>query len=157
MYRIAKIYHLSGNKTLCKIYADSAITYLNEKLKEIPDDDRIYSTLGKCFAFSGNFKEAIACGEKAVDLKPLKLDTYQHTIKEQELMEIYLFTGKYDLALDKIELLLSVPSWLSIGDLIIDPIFDNLRSLPRFRKIIESEYPLTAFIKAGRKAYTSLN
>jgi TolB-like protein len=137
MYRIALIYHLSGNRLLCKIYADSAITHLNEKLKEIPNDDRIYATLGKCYAFSGNFKEAIACGKKAVDLKPIKLDAYQGVVREQDLMEIYLLTGNYELALDKIEFLLSVPSWLTVGSLIIDPIFDNLHSLPRFQKIID--------------------
>ena len=53
-------------------------------------------------------------------------------------MEIYTFTGKYDMALEKIEFLLSVPSWLSVGKLMIDPIFDNLRSLPRFQNIINS-------------------
>jgi tetratricopeptide (TPR) repeat protein len=137
-YIMAKIYHLSGNKTLCKIYADSAIKHLNEKLEKIPDDDRMYATLGKCYAFSGEFKEAITCGKKAVDLKPIKLDAYQGAIRVQELMEIYLFTGNYDLALDKIEFLLSVPSWLSVGSLIMDPIFDNLRNLPRFQKIIDS-------------------
>ena len=60
--------------SLCKIYADSAIIHLKEKIKESPDDDRFYATLGKCYAFSGNIKEAIACGQKAVDLKPVKLD-----------------------------------------------------------------------------------
>jgi hypothetical protein len=42
------------------------------------------------------------------------------------------------MALDKIESLLSVPSWLSVGKLMIDPVFDNLRGLPRFQKIINS-------------------
>ena len=62
----------------------------------------------------------------------------QGIAKEQDLMEIYIFTGNYDMALDKIEFLLSVPSWLSVRKLMIDPIFDNLRSLPRFQKIINS-------------------
>jgi TolB-like protein len=137
-YEMALIYYLNSNKSLSKIYADSAITHLNGKINENPNDERFYATLGKCYAFSGNFKEAIACGQKAVDLKPVKLDYYQGIAKEQELMEIYIFTGNYDLALDKIEYLLSVPSWLSSGKLIIDPIFDNLRSLPRFQKIINS-------------------
>ena len=53
-------------------------------------------------------------------------------------MEIYIFTGNYELALDEIEYLLSLPSLLSVGILIVDPIFDNLRSLPRFQKIIEN-------------------
>ena len=94
--------------------------------------------MGKCYAFYGNVKEAIAYGKKAVDLKPMKLDALQNEIKEQDLMEIYIFTGYYELALDKIEYLLSIPGWLSVGILIADPAFDNLRSLPRFQKIIEN-------------------
>jgi tetratricopeptide (TPR) repeat protein len=139
-YELALICYLNGNLSLSKIYADSAITHLKGKIKEISNDDRFYSTLGKCYAFTGNNKEAIACGQKAVDLKPIKLDAYQGAAKEQDLMEIYIFTGNYDLALDKIEYLLSIPSWLSIGDLLIDPIFDNLRKLPRFQKILTTEY-----------------
>ena len=135
---LALIYYLSGNKSLCKIYSDSTITDLEQKLKDIPDDDRFYPPLGKCYAFNGNVKQAIASGKKAVNLKPIKLDAYQGAIKEQDLMEIYIFTGNYDLALDKIEYLLSIPGWLSVGRLIIDPVFDNLRSSPRFQKIIEN-------------------
>ena len=137
-FELALIYYLSGQKSLCKIYTDSTITSLKQKIKEIPDDDRFYPPLGKCYAFQGNVKEAIEFGEKAVNLKSIKLDAYQGGIKEQDLMEIYIFTGNYDLALDKIEYLLSIPSWLSVGILMIDPVFDNLRSLPRFQKITEN-------------------
>jgi tetratricopeptide (TPR) repeat protein len=137
-YELALIYYLNSNTSLCKIYADSAITHLKGEIKEISNDDRLYSTLGKCYAFNGNVGEAITCGQKAIDLKPIKLDAYQGAAKEQDLMEIYIFTGKYELALDKIEYLFSIPSWLSTGDLLIDPIFDNLRRLPRFQKIIEN-------------------
>ncbi len=136
-YKLALIHYLSGNPSLSKIYADSTIAHLKEKIKEDPNDDRFYATSGKCYAFTGNDKEAIACGKKAIDLKPVKVDAWQGIIKEQDLMEIYIFTGNYDLALDKIEYLISVPSWLSKGDLMINPIFDNLRSLPRFKKIID--------------------
>ena len=137
-YELALIYYLNGKTSLCKIYADSAITHLKGKIKEISNDDRFYSTLGKCYAFNGNVGEAITCGQKAIDLMPIKLDAFQGPVKEQDLMEIYIFTGKYELALDKIEYLLSIPSWLSTGDLLIDPIFDNLCSLLGFQKIIEN-------------------
>ena len=139
-YDIALIYFLSGNKSYSKIYADSAITILREKLEEKPNDERYYATLGKCYAFIGDNKEAISCGEKAIALKPVKLDAWQGIVKEQDLMEIYIFTKNYDIALEKIELLLSTPSELSLGELMIDPIFDSLRSLVHFQKIIDSTH-----------------
>ena len=137
-FELALIYYLSGNSTLSKIYADSGIIQLKKKINGNPYDDRLFATLGKCYAFSGKDKEAIAYGEKAVDLKPIKIDAYQGVAKEQDLMEIYIFSGNYDMALNKIDFLLSIPSWLSVGKLKIDPVFDRLRNLPRFQKIINS-------------------
>ena len=141
LYLKAVNYFMSGEKTLCKIYADSSIAFIKEKLKETPDEDRYYATLGKSYALSGNFTEAIACGKKAVELKPITLDAYQGPIREEDLMEIFILTGNYELAMDKIEYLLSIPSFLSPGILRIDPKFDNLRNLPRFQKIIKSLTP----------------
>jgi TolB-like protein len=107
-FRIALIQDVKGNKNLCKIYADSAIKELNEKAMEFPDDDRYYATLGKCYAFIGNYEKAIDNGKKAVELKPMKLDAWQGVIKEQDLMVIYIFTGNFDLAMDMMEDLLSI-------------------------------------------------
>jgi len=136
-YELAFIYYLSGNSSQCKIYSDSAITFLKNKMKKIPDDERLYSTLGKCYALSGNVKEALTSGMKAVDLLPIKKDAFRGPGKEHDLMEIYIITGNYELALDKIEFLLSIPSWLSIGNLTINPLYDDLHNLPRFQKIIK--------------------
>ncbi len=137
-FRLALIYYLSGNKSNCKTYSDSAIIDLKEEIKEIPDDDRFYSTLGKSYAFIGDKTLAVEFGKKAVELKPIKLDVLQGTYREQDLMEIYIFTGDYDLAMDKMEYLLSIPGFLYVGEIKNDPIYDNLRNLPRFKKIIDS-------------------
>ena len=75
---------------------------------------------------------------KAVSIMPIKKDALNGVIKEQDLMEIFVLTGNYDQALNKIEYLLSVPSWLSVEKLMIDPLFENLRSLQRFQNIINS-------------------
>ena len=118
------------------IWTDSAMTHLKGKIKETPEDDRLYSTLGKCYALIGDQKDAIASGNKAVEMKPIKQDFNIGVRREQDLMEIFILTDNYDLALEKVEDLLSKPSWLNIGDLKIDPIFDKLHELPRFKNII---------------------
>jgi TolB-like protein len=137
---IAFLYYLAGNQSLSITYADSAIMDLKEKMSEFPDDDRFYASLGFCYVYSGDFKEAVASGEKAVDLKPVKLDALQGVVKEEDLMNIYVLTGNTDLALDKMNYLLSIPSNLHTGEIKIDPIYDKLRDLPRFKKIINSVY-----------------
>jgi hypothetical protein len=45
--------------------------------------------------------------------------------------------GEYDAALDQIEYLVSIPSWLSVPLLRLDPRWDPLRSHPRFQKLLE--------------------
>jgi TolB-like protein/Flp pilus assembly protein TadD len=138
IYKLALIYFLSGNQKLCKQYADSSVTVLLGLLEEIPDEDRFYSALGRCYALAGKREEAIAYGERALELKPVSMDAFQNPSREEDMMEIYVLIGDYDRAMDKMEYLLFIPSWLSRGRLIADPLFDKIRNLPRFQRIIES-------------------
>ena len=49
------------------------------------------------------------------------------------------FTGEYEAAIDQIETWLSVPSDISTELLRLDPIWDPLRTNPRFRRLIEGK------------------
>ncbi len=71
--------------------------------------------------------------KKAVELKPIKLDAWQSAVKEQDLMEIYIFTGVMNL-LSMIEDHLSIPSALKKSELSLNPVFDQLRDLARFQR-----------------------
>jgi serine/threonine-protein kinase len=53
------------------------------------------------------------------------------------LPEIYAIVGEYDAAIDQLELLLSIPSPLSVQLLRVDPLWDPLRDHPRFQKLLE--------------------
>jgi len=53
------------------------------------------------------------------------------------LAEIYIVVGEYDLAIDKLELLLSIPSDISVGRLKIEAEWDPLRDHPRFKELIK--------------------
>jgi serine/threonine-protein kinase len=53
------------------------------------------------------------------------------------LAEIYVKCGNYDAAIDQIQTLLSVPSYMSVGLLRVDPIWDPIRSNPRFQRLLE--------------------
>ena len=138
--RLAQAYFLDANISLSRQYADSAIAELNLKIKESPDDDRYYAALGYAYAFNGENKKAVENAKKAVKLKPLKMDAWQGYYKEMDLAKIYVLTGEYDLAMDKIEFLLTIPGDLSVPLLKIDPAYDKLRDLPRFQKILTTEY-----------------
>jgi len=57
--------------------------------------------------------------------------------REEDLAFIYTLVGEYDLALDKLEYLLSIPSQtMSVPMLRLDPRWDALRSHPRYESLL---------------------
>jgi hypothetical protein len=77
-------------------------------------------------------------GHRAVALQPTELDAFLGVRRIEELMEIDIIAGNYDDALDKMEYLLSNPSWLSVGDLLLYKRYDKLRDHPRFRELVDA-------------------
>ncbi len=138
--KIAKGYYFLQDMKLCRRYADSAIAELKLKIREAPDDDRYYAAIGYAYAYKGDKKNAIMNAQKGIELKPLALDAWQGSEKLKDLAAIYVLTGNYDLSMDEAEYLLTIPCEFSANILKIDPICDPLRALPRFQKILTTEY-----------------
>ena len=53
------------------------------------------------------------------------------------MAQIYSIVGEYDLAIDELELSLSIPGWSTPNFLRADPFFDPLEDLPRFQALLE--------------------
>ena len=71
-------------------------------------------------------------------MMPISKDAYMGTELINYLAEIYMMCGEHEAAIDQIETLLSRPgSYLSIGILRVDPIWDPVRSNPRFKRLVE--------------------
>jgi TolB-like protein/Flp pilus assembly protein TadD len=137
--RFARIYYLMQNQKACRKFANSAIAILRKRLFEPEPDYRIYSALGYAYAFAGYSTEAINFATKAVEVMPVSADAFSDGLSaEQSLLEVYIITGDYNAAMDKIEYLLSIPGNISVQLLKVDPVYDKLRSLPRFNQIIGS-------------------
>jgi len=137
---LAYVHFLKGNMTISQQYADSAIMELNEKIRLFPKDERFYAALGYAYAFKGEYKKAVENSQKAVKLMPLSTDAWKGFEKENDLAIVYILVGEYDRAMDKIEYLLTIPGDLSVPLLKIDPAYDKLRDLQRFKRMLETEY-----------------
>ena len=53
------------------------------------------------------------------------------------MAQIYSIVGEYDLAIDELELSLSIPGWSTPNSLRADPFFDPLEDLPRFQTLMK--------------------
>jgi tetratricopeptide (TPR) repeat protein len=93
---------------------------------------------GLALAYLGRKAEAIADGERAVELVPVDKDAFSGPYLKHQLARIYILVGEPDKAIDQLESLLKMPYLLSPAWLRIDPNFDPLRHNPRFRKLTES-------------------
>lgn len=133
------VYQLMNEPEHARISFDSALVILEKEAKQRPDDARVHSSLGIVYATLGRKEEAIQEGEIAVELCPVSNDAIIGGDRLKDLAYIYTMVGDYEAALDKIEYLISIPSWFSVPLLRLDPIWDPLRDYPRFQRLLEEK------------------
>ena len=114
---------------------ESARAMLEKEVKLYPDDPRYHSSLGIAYAYLGNKENAIKQGKQAVNILPIAKDAFYGIPYVLDLAHIYTIVGEYDAALDQLEYLLSIASWLSASWIAIDPRWDRLRDHPRFQRL----------------------
>jgi TolB-like protein/class 3 adenylate cyclase/predicted Zn-dependent protease len=133
----AELYHFRKEEQLAKTYADSAVVSLQQKLKKVPNDSRIYSSLGMSLALAGQKEEALKAGEKAVELLPVSKDAWRGHLRQIDLAIIYSQVGEPVKAIQKLDYLLSLPGEISLASVKADRNFDSLRNLPAYAALLK--------------------
>jgi tetratricopeptide (TPR) repeat protein len=96
-----------------------------------------YFAVAACLdAGLGRKEEAIAEARRAVDLVPIAKDSYWGPGLVANLALVYAWTGERDRALEQLEIVATIPTGPSYGDLRFNPCWDDLRSDKRFDKIV---------------------
>jgi serine/threonine-protein kinase len=125
--------------------ARAAFAKAHEEVAKIahdqPENELALCALGMIEAALGNKKDAIREGERAVELVPVTKDSIEGAMLVQYLAIIYAWTGKKDAALEQLRIATKIPGDLSYGQLKLDPLWDPLRSDPRFEKIVAALAP----------------
>ena len=98
--------------------------HLEQKIKEVPKDVRLYRSLGMVYAGLNNKLKAIKYGRKAIEIHSMKNDAIS-TESEIVYVKILLMVDEFEEALNKLEFLLDYTSAISIEYLKIDPFWKH--------------------------------
>lgn len=136
----ARAWSLEGDaRRARKAYAD-ALAALQTRLGRWPDDETLLASIGKAQAGLGNGAKAVAAGIRATGILPVGKDAAYGPIYLYALAEIYARTGDAGRAVDLLERLLATPSaagsLVSGATLRLDPVWDAIRSDPRFVALV---------------------
>jgi serine/threonine-protein kinase len=134
----ATVFEIQGRDADARKDWESALSMLGDAVVERPDDPRLHSSLGIVYAALGRLEEAVIEGQVAIDLLPLSKDAFYGLSYEVDLARILMMVGDHEAALDQLERLLCIPSWVTSAWLEVDPLWDPLREHPRYRHLKQS-------------------
>jgi serine/threonine-protein kinase len=126
-----------NDQARAKAYADSAITIVTKRIREVPNEAEFPMELASAQAVLGHKSEALAAMEKATTLQPFAKDQYLGSLLYVYRAVNLMRLGESDKAIDQLEQLLKVPSVLSRNLLRLEPIYTPLRGNPRFQRLIQ--------------------
>jgi TolB-like protein/Flp pilus assembly protein TadD len=132
------IYTFLNDKEKALSAFERARPIAEKAVREGPDDASRHVTLGLILAGLGEKQLAIAEGRRAVELLPESRDALDGPKMTVALAQIYAWTGEGDEALQLLDRSLSTPNGITVSFLKLDPIWEPLRSDPRFQALIDS-------------------
>jgi len=131
------LYRYQGDKVRAQAAFDRARVIAEQLVRESPDDAARHGQLGFILAGLGRKEEAIREGKRAVELLPESQDAFDGPEATAALAQIYAWTGERDQAFSLLDHLLITPNGLTIPILKLDPVWDSLRTDPRFQALVD--------------------
>jgi TolB-like protein/Flp pilus assembly protein TadD/predicted Ser/Thr protein kinase len=135
----AEIRDWTGDTAAARVLGDSAARLFRRQLAGAPRDASLHASLGLALAYAGRLPEAIAEGERAVQLLPVARDFVPGSGMRFALVRILVRAGQRDRALNLLEPLVREPYFISPGWLRIDPNLAPLRGDARFERLAEGK------------------
>jgi TolB-like protein/Tfp pilus assembly protein PilF len=114
---------------------------LEQRLAIKPEDARTLAVLAQVDAGLGLKELAIQEAQHAVDLMPLSKDIYDGALVLEGLAQVYTWTNEPDRAIELLQKLAAMPSYVNYARLKLHPMWNPLRGDPRFEKIVNSLAP----------------
>jgi serine/threonine protein kinase/Flp pilus assembly protein TadD len=109
---------------------------LAAKLLAQPNDAELLSNLALTDAGLGRKEDALREGRQAIQLVPVSRDAVDGPVYVTALAKVYVWSGEHDAALGQLAAIVKLPQGPSYGELRFDPAWDEIRTKPRFEKIL---------------------
>ena len=119
----------------------TAHAILAQRLVVKPEHARTIAVLAQVDAGLGQKEPALQEAQHAIDLMPISKDIYDGGLVLEGLAQVYTWGDEHDHAIELLQKLVSMPSYINYGRLKFHPLWKPLRGNPRFEKITSSLAP----------------
>jgi tetratricopeptide (TPR) repeat protein len=113
-----------------------ARTILENMLAARPDQASVRMRLAYTLVMLGDRERALKEADRALAAMPLSRDAFGGTMLLRTAAGLHANAGAEERALDELEQLIRMPAGVHVQELKLDPVWDPLRSNPRFQKLI---------------------
>lgn len=138
----ALIARAAGDTDKMRSYLNMARSAYEPLLSQ--QDPKALSDVGLIDVALGRKEEGLREARKAVDLRPIASDALEGPEYVSILAQAYLLSGEHERAIEQLASLVKLPHGPTYGELKLDPIWDDLRSDPRFVQLVaEATKPLS--------------
>ena len=132
----ARVYRLMKDDAKAHAFFEEAHRAIERGIRENPLSAARHALLGQVHAGLGRKDDSIREGKRAVELLPESKDALDGPLVSIALAEIYVMVGDNDAALPLLEHSLATPGGITAPLLKLDPVWDPLRSDPRFIQLL---------------------
>jgi len=114
---------------------------LAQRLIIKPEDARTIAVLAQVDARLGQKDLALQEAKHAIDLMPISKDIYDGGLVLEGLAQVYTWSDEHDRAIDLLQKLIAMPSYINYARLKFHPLWKPLRRNPPFEQIVASLGP----------------
>jgi tetratricopeptide (TPR) repeat protein len=114
---------------------------LAQRLIVKPEHARTIAVLAQVDAGLGQKELALQEAQHAIDLMPISKDIYDGALVLEGLAQVYTWSGEHDRAIEVLQKLVSIPSYINYARLKFHPLWKPLQGNPKFEKIVTSLAP----------------
>jgi TolB-like protein/Tfp pilus assembly protein PilF len=114
---------------------------LAQRLIVKPEHARTIAVLAQVDAGLGQKELALQEAQHAIDLMPISKDIYDGALVLEGLAQVYTWSGEHDRAIEVLQKLVSIPSYINYARLKLHPLWKPLRGNPKFENIVASLAP----------------